>query len=105
MTLFQILQTTSIPCVYSHFRDDDNQKKPKDPPYIAYVGSGQDTFKADNTIYHKKNSYRVEYYFSTKDETKEDAIETALLTNGYIYEKSDDIFIQSEGVFVIYYYI
>ena len=101
MTMFQVLQTLNIPCVYSHFRKDATVT----PPYIAYVGAGQDTFKADDTIYHKRNTYRIEYYFTEKDESKEETIESTLLSNGYIYEKSDDTWIESEGVFVIYYFV
>lgn len=101
MSLFSVLQTLNIPCVYSHFRNDSTVT----PPYIAYVGSGQDTFKADNTIYHKNNTYRIEYYFTEKDEAKEELIESTLLANGYIYDKSDDSYIDSEEVFVIYYFV
>ena len=83
----------------NHFR------KKQEPPYIVYIGNGQETFEADNTHYWKTNSYQVEYYFTEKNEQNEAVIEEALLDNGYLYEKSEDIFIESEGVFVIYYYI
>lgn len=101
MTIYETLQSTGLPCAYSHFRGD----LPKTPPYLVYIGAGQNTFKADNTIYHKENAYQVEYYFTEKDESLESDIEDALLGNGYIYSKSDDVFIESEGVFVIYYTI
>ena len=99
MTIFQVLQSTGLPCAYSHF------KKKQSPPYIVYIGNGQDTFQADNTHYWKQNTYQVEYYFTTKNERNEEAIETALLDNGFLYEKSEDIYIEEEEVFVIYYYI
>ena len=99
MTIFQVLQSTGLPCAYSHF------KKKQSPPYIVYIGNGQETFQADNTHYWKENSYQVEYYFTTKNESNEEAIESALLENGFLYEKSEDIYIEEEGVFVIYYYI
>lgn len=99
MTIFQTLQSTGLPCAYSHF------KKKQSPPYIVYIGNGQDTFQADDTHYWKRNTYQVEYYFTTKNEQNEEAIETALLDNGFLYEKSEDIYIEDEGVFVIYYYI
>lgn len=99
MTIFQVLQSTGLPCAYSHF------KKKQSPPYIVYIGNGQETFQADNTHYWKQNSYQVEYYFTTKNESNEEAIETALVDNGFLYEKSEDVYIESEGVFVIYYYI
>ena len=99
MTIFQTLQSTGLPCAYSHF------KKSQTPPYIVYIGNGQDTFQADNTHYWKENSYQVEYYFTTKNESNEAAIENALLGSGFLYEKSEDVYIEDEDVFVIYYYI
>ena len=99
MTIFQILQSTGLPCAYSHF------KKKQSPPYIVYIGNGQNTFQADDTHYWKQNTYQVEYYFTTKNEQNEEAIETALQDNGFLYEKSEDVYIEEEEVFVIYYYI
>ena len=97
MSIYQVLQSTGLPCAYSHF------KKKQSPPYIVYIGNGQNTFQADDTHYWKQNSYQVEYYFTTKNESNEEAIESALLENGYLYTKSEDIYIEDEGVFVIYY--
>lgn len=99
MTIYQTLQSTGLPCAYSHF------KKKQSPPYIVYIGNGQNTFQADDTHYWKQNTYQVEYYFTTKNEQNEEAIETALLDNGFLYEKSEDVYIEEEEVFVIYYYI
>lgn len=101
-TLYQILSVLNIPCCYSHFTDKD---APKAPPYIVYIGQGQDTFSADNTWYHRENNYQIEYYFKTKDEDMEASIEQHLLDNGFLYEKSEDVYIEDEGVFVIYYTI
>lgn len=99
MTIYQTLQSTGLPCAYSHF------KKKQEPPYIVYIGSGQDIFDADNTHYYRNNTYQIEYYFTTKNESNEAAIEDALLENGYNYTKSEDVYIEDEGVFVIYYQI
>ena len=106
MTIFEILtdpQTgLGIPCAYSHFRDDD---VPEAPPYLVYIGNGQDTFEADNSYYWARNRYQIEYYFTEKNEELEAAIETLLLDNGYLYDKSEDVYIEEQGVFVIYYYV
>jgi len=99
MSIYQVLQSTGLPCAYSHF------KKAQSPPYIVYIGNGQNTFQADDTHYWKQNTYQVEYYFTTKNEQNEEAIESALLENGFLYEKSEDIYIEEEEAFVIYYYI
>ena len=99
MTIYEILQSTGLPCAYSHF----NNKQAL--PCIVYIGSGQDVFEADNTHYWKQNTYQVEYWFIEKNEINEANIEQALLDNGYLYEKSEDLYMEDEGVFVIYYYI
>lgn len=99
MTIYECLQSTKLPCAYSHF------KTPQEPPYIVYIGNGQDTLDADNTHYWRRNTYQVEYYFTDKNEEAETAIEDALLDAGFIYDKSEDVYIEEQGVFVIYFYI
>ena len=97
MSIYATLQGTGLPCAYSHFRT------PQEPPYIVYIGNGQDTFDADNTHYHRQNRYQLEYYFTQKNEQTEAGIEDWLLSNGFLYEKSEDVYIENEDVFVIYY--
>ena len=99
MTIYQTLQSTGLPCAYSHFRTKI------EPPFIVYIGNGQDVFEADNTHYWRENTYQVEYYFTEKNEENEAVIEDKLLENGFLYEKSEDVYIEDEGIFVIYYYI
>ncbi len=103
MTLFEILNNgLDIPVAYSHFRGSN---APDGPPYLVYIGNGQDQFDADNTHYWKRNRYQLEYYFTNKDEEQEEAIEQLLLDNGLLYDKSEDVYIEEQGVFVIYYYV
>lgn len=96
--LLAILKTTGLPCAYSHF------KTKQEPPFIVYIGSGQDQAHADDTVYWRDNTHQVEYYFTQKSESNETAIEDALLAGGVNYEKSEDIYLEDEGVFLIYYY-
>ena len=95
----ELLQQLGLPFAYSHFKGDI------EPPYIVYIGNGQDTFGSDNTWYHRRNRYQLEYYFTVKDEAKEEQIEAILLSKGFNYTKSEDVFIEDEGVFYIYYEI
>ena len=99
MSIYATLQGTGLPCAYSHFKTNQT------PPYIVYIGNGQDNLDADNTHYWRNNRYQVEYYFTTKNESSEASIEDALLAAGYLYEKSEDVYIEDQNVFVIYYYI
>ena len=97
--IYGTLCATGLPCAYSHFKSDQV------PPYIVYIGNGQDVMRADNTHYWHENTYQVEYYYKTKDEANEEAIEAQLLTDGYLFEKSEDVYIEDQDVFVIYYYV
>lgn len=97
--IFETLQKTGLPCAYSHF------KKPQEPPYIVYIGSGQNQMRADDTRYWHENTYQVEYYFTQKNEANEETIEAALIADGYLFEKSEDVYSEEDDVFLIYYYI
>lgn len=99
MSIFETLQGTGLPCTYSHFETR------QEPPFLAYLQSGQDQFSADNTRHWYRNTYQVEYYFKSKNSASEAAIEEALLTAGYRFTCSEDIYLDDEDVFVKYYYI
>ena len=101
-TIYEILATTGLPCAFSHFKGGTDEV-PAAPPYIVYIGAGQDDMAADNTYIWKSNRYQIEYYFTEKDEELEDQLENLLLENGYNYTKSEDVYIEGEDVFVIYY--
>ena len=73
--------------------------------YLVWYGNGQNAANADDTLYFRKNGYIAEYYYSKKDEEAESEIEAVLLDNGYLFEKSEDVYIDDEGVYLIYYYI
>ena len=98
MSIYSTLQSTGLPCAYSHFKTDQT------PPYIVYIGNGQDNLDADNTHYWRNNRYQVEYYLTEKSESNEASIEAALLGAGFLYEKSEDLYLEDQGVFLIYYY-
>ena len=57
-------------------------------------------------LYRDEKTFEpVEYYYKTKDEAKESQIEQTLLDDGWLFEKSEDIYLDEEDVFLIYYYI
>ena len=109
MTIFELLTSESgglgIPVVYSHFDNLQNDPNHIEPPYVAYIGNGQDNFEADNTYFWNRNRYQIEYYFTKKNEEIEAEIESLLVDNGYLYDKSEDVYIEDQGVFVIYYQV
>lgn len=97
MTLLQLLSTLGKPVAYGY------HSKTQELPYFCIMGIGQDQFEADNTYYTKQDRWQIEYYFINKDPVFENQIEELLLNNGYKYSKSEDVYIEGEDVFVIYY--
>lgn len=100
MTMQEVLELTNLPVWYF------TPKGKKVPArYLVWYGNGQTAANADDTLYFRKNGYVVEYYYDKKDEEKEATIEEVLLDNGYLFEKSEDVYIDDEGVYAIYYYV
>ena len=97
MTLYQMIATLGKPVAYGY------HSTPQTVPYFVLMGAGQDQFQADNTYYKKADRWQIEYYFKKKDPEFEGQIEDLLLSNGYRYEKSEDVYIDGEDVFLIYY--
>lgn len=93
------LKEINIPMAYGKF------PTPQNIPYVIYFGNGQNKNLADDTIYNKENKYLLEYYFEFKSSATEEKIENILLELGYIYEKSEDIYIESQDMYLIKYYI
>ena len=92
-----ILEEVGIPVAYGVFRE----KTPL--PYIVWLGGGQEHFSADNTYYTREDNYQIELYFKLKDPVIEAQLEQILLDNGLHYEKSEDVYTDDEGVFLVYY--
>lgn len=95
--IYETLKKTGLPVAYSHF------KKKIEPPFLVYLGDGQETLIADNKNYWRENAYQVEFYFKKKDEGLEEKIENILEENDYIFDKSEDVYVNSENLYVIYY--
>lgn len=97
MDIMQILTEAGIPAAYGFF------ETPQKPPYAIYLGSGQEHLSADSTYYKVRNIYRIEYYYKTKSAQNEENLERVILERGYNYDKSEDVYIDSEKIYVIYY--
>ena len=95
--IFQTLKKSGLPVAYGRF------KSKTEPPFIIYLGNGQNIDFADNEPTFKKNEYQIQLCFKNKDEAVEESLEQVLVSDGFNYEKAEDIYIESEDLFVIYY--
>lgn len=97
MTIMEILNSLGIPAAYGRFQTEQT------PPYVVYLGGGQAQFLADDTYYKRREEYSVEYYFRKKNAEAETELENAFLQAGWRYDKSEDVYLEDERIFVIYY--
>ena len=96
-TLFRQLQSLGLPVAYGYHSEW------KDPPYLCIIGAGQEQFPADDTYYTTRNLTQIEYYFAKKDANFEESIEQLLLGQGLLYDKSEDVYLEDQDIFLIYY--
>lgn len=71
-------------------------------PYICYLATQTNNFKADNKVYKVIQGIDVELYTATKDESVEATLESALNANSIVWQKYED-YIDDENVYMITY--
>lgn len=74
-------------------------------PFIVYYGTGSRNFKADDVVYDKEAHWNIELYVRKKDVALEERLEDLLDAAEIVWEKGYDVYIDTEGVFMIPYYI
>lgn len=84
---------------------DHGTIKKSEPPFLVYRGKGSSNFNAEDKVYYSVYDYTIEYYFIYKNEDMEKAIENRLNEENIVWDKSSDVFIEDENMFVIYYNI
>lgn len=105
MTMTEIenlLDETRLPYAYLSF--NASGKKAVSPPYIVYIFTGTKNIKADNRVYYKADTYRLELYTNTKDTEVESNLEIILNLHNIPWEK-DEGYINDQSMFQITYEI
>ncbi|MEJ8786094.1 hypothetical protein [Peptoniphilus sp. HCN-40583] len=74
-------------------------------PFIVYYGTGSRNFKADDVVYDKEAHWNIELYVRKKDVALEERLEDLLDAAEIVWEKGYDVYIDTEKVFMIPYYI
>lgn len=74
-------------------------------PFIVYYGTGSRNFKADDVVYDKEAHWNIELYVRKKDVALEEQLEDLLDAARIVWEKGYEVYIDTEKVFMIPYYI
>lgn len=96
--IFELLKTLGMLVAYDHF------DRKVEPPFIIYRDDTPETFKADDKVYKKINSYIIDLITDKKDVELEETLETLLNDNCIPYDKTSD-FIDDEKIYQIEYTI
>ncbi|MFJ3386622.1 hypothetical protein [Lysinibacillus sp. NPDC086135] len=98
-----ILKTIGIPVAYSYFVHNENSPAPA-PPFMVYLEEDSDNFGADNKVWKKVLTYRVEVYTDKKDLKLEQKIEDTFDLHS-IYYDIDELFITDQDLYQRFYII
>lgn len=94
-----IMNELGIPCRYRQFKKGDTPE----PPYAVYYQNGEDNLNADNEAYHTIKSITVELITDKKNESLEDKLKSLFIQNKLFFEFSDEMYIESEGLYQVIY--
>lgn len=96
-TLNSLLNTLGVPVAYMLFRTA------KPLPFIIYRGNGTFNLEADNKVYYSRKKYAIELYYEGKNAELEESLEALLTANGFRWEKEEDVYIESEKMYMTVY--
>jgi len=94
----EMMQEIGMPFPYHHFAEGESPK----PPFVIFLSPGEDTFGADNLMYHSFKQLDIELYTDRKSPETEQIIEDVLTEHHIFYEKSE-IWIESERLYEVLY--
>ena len=97
--LYELLKQLNIPVAYHHFVQATT------PPFITYYRSETNNFYAENKVYEKIDTYKIELYSLQKDINLELQLEQLLDNNEIPYEIDTENYIESEKVYQVIYEI
>ena len=70
----EMMQEIGMPFAYHHFAEGESPK----PPFVIFLSPGEDTFGADNVMYHSFKQLDVELYTDEKSPDAESRVEEVL---------------------------
>lgn len=73
------------------------------PPHLVAAEISTKNFNADNKVYKKKNSIKLDYTYKSKDKNLENKIEEEIL-NDVVWKKTDETYLSDEKVWQVSYF-
>lgn len=93
-----MLDEVGIPYEYHHFETTNAV----DPPFLIWIISETNNFKADGKVFHRVNQVNLELYTDEKSFELEEKLEAILYEHEITWEKTED-YIQEEKMYMVTY--
>ncbi|WP_294755471.1 hypothetical protein [uncultured Ruminococcus sp.] len=94
----EMIQETGLSFAYHHFAEGESPH----PPFVIFLSPGEDTFGADNLMYHSFKQLDVELYTNEKSPEAEQRVEEVLTQHSIYYTKTEN-YIESEKLYEVLY--
>ena len=94
----EMVAEIGMPFAYHHFAEGESPS----PPFVLFLSPGEDTFSADNLMYHSFKQLDIELYTDRKSPETEERVEEILLQHNIYYTKTE-VWIESEKLYEVLY--
>lgn len=94
----EMMMEIGLPFAYHHFAEGESPN----PPFTLFLSPRENTFSADNLMYHSFKDINVELYTDVKAPETEERVEEVLLQHNIYYTKTET-WIESERLYEILY--
>ena len=97
-TISKMMLEMGLPFAYHHFAEGESPK----PPFLIFLSPGENTFSADNLMYHSFKKLDIELYTDEKSPETEERVEEVLIRHNLYYTKTET-WIESEKLYEVLY--
>ncbi len=94
----EMMTEIGLPFAYHHFAEGESPN----PPFLLFLSPRENTFSADNLMYHSFKDINVELYTDVKSPETEERVEEVLLQHNIYYTKTET-WIESERLYEVLY--
>ena len=94
----EMMLEIGLPFAYHHFAEGESPK----PPFLIFLSPSENTFGADNLMYHSFKKLDIELYTDEKSPETEERVEEVLLRHNIFYTKTET-WIASEEMYEVLY--
>lgn len=94
----EMMLEMELPFAYHHFAEGESPK----PPFLIFLSLGENTFSADNLMYHSFKKLDIELYTDEKSPEIEERVEEVLHQHNIYYTKTE-VWIESERLYEVLY--